>query len=396
MLGILSDNSKIEAMLWDICAFLERNDGVINPEIEILNKNGETSIFASDELSGEYILRVPHELLIPYDAFDLDVEGRDIVIEHYDKNISKNQLQLFDMILTLYNETGKFSRHLEACPWLSFNKTPDIINHFFAAREGDDINLIKQIIDDPEFFNELALITLFKNRLAKCRLHSKQAEAQQILMPVIEFLNHHPRGAGYDNLYNKNGGHMAVKASISEENSQECFACYGRLDAMDTYLHYSYIDQNTEFVRSVPVNIELRDIGTISVRAFNISVPANQIPEHMHDLGFYFPRIQVDHSKKQAQLSHMFIPQDNALFSLRRILKFIIQLLQPDISKKACLEAIGISELKIIESNLSYYEELKSMAVNNNERTIIECGCLELSNCQIKKILHYNKMISTS
>ncbi len=394
MVKISSDNLGIENNIRQICSLLEQNGAYIDADIEIHDIKGQTCVWADSELSSKYIFKLPHELLVPYDNFDFDVEGQDIVIAHDDKNKSKEHLKILEDMLSLYNDAGKFQNHLKEHPLLRFNEGPELTNHLLKGREGQDIDIVKKIIKGPEFFDELALLVFFKSRLLHCCLNDKKARSTAVLIPVVEFMNHHNKGAGFDNLYHKEGSCMATEAAMPVAGSRECFTNYGRFDALDTYLHYGFVDQSATYVRSVPVQIDLGDIGKISVGAFNAIVSPEEVPEQVRDLAFYFPKMRIDHTFKKAELSHIFIPQDNARYSMRRILEFVIQLLEPKIDGATCLAGIGEAENQILESNMEYYNKLKPLVCNPAKDSTINCNLLLLNETQKEKIVHYKEIVN--
>ena len=394
MVKISSDNPNIEKRITQMCASLEKNGSYIDPDVEIHDVNGQTSVLSGAEGSSKYIFKSPHALLVPYDNFDFDIEGQDIVIAHDDRNTSKEHLEILDSMIALYNESGKFKDHIKEHPLLRFQETPELAHHLLGGREGKDIDIVHNISGDPDFFDELALLTFFKSRLLRCCLHKREAEPKTVLIPVVEFLNHHAAGAGFDNLYHEQGSYMATRGVMPVPESRECFTNYGRLDSLDTYLHYGFVDQGVKYVRSIPTEIDLGDIGSISIGAFNAVVPLNDVPEHLSDLAYYFPKMQIDHTDKKAELSHIFIPQENAPLSMRRILEYVIQLLEPKIDPQTCLKCIEDSENHILKYNIEYYNKLKLLAENKTDNSTTDRNAVLLSEVQKTRIIKYKEILN--
>lgn len=395
MVKISSDSTDTETHIARVCDYLEKNGSYISPDVTILNAKGQTSVLANPDLTSEYVFKIQHDHLIPFGNFDFDIEGQDIVIAHDDKNTNKQHLALLEAMLALYNVSGKFHRHLEEHPLLGYNEHPEIIKHLLNAREGQDINIIRNIINKPDFHDELALLTFFKSRLLNCRLNSEEADYTAVLMPAIEFMNHHVKGAGFNNFYSEQSSQLSIKAIMPVDGSRECFTSYGRFDSLDTYLHCGFIDENVKYVRSVPLKIDLGSIGIISIRGLNTSVSMKDIPEHLQDLAFYFPKMHFDHTHNIAELSHALIPQENARFSLRRILEYVTQTLAPDISDSECLTCIGIAENQILSANATHYDSADKITAETVKNSEASDHIQSLIETQRKKLKTYTDLVNS-
>ena len=395
MVKISSDNPKTQQSMKTLCDYLERNGGYISDDIEIYDIDSSTSIRAhADNVSG-YIFKLPHDLLVPYDNFDFDIDGQDIVIAHSDPSVSEHHLEVLKRMVELYNVSGKFKEHLKTHPLLKYDSNPELVRSLLNARQGPDIKIISEIIGKPDFYDELALLTFFKSRLLHCNINDMQAKPTAVMIPVVEFMNHNPAGAGFDNLYSKQGGHLAIKASMPvAPDNLECFTNYGRFDALDSYLHYGFGEESAKYVRSVPLKIDLGDGGTLSIKAFNTSVPQEIIPPHLSDMSFYFPMVHFDHTHKIAELGHVLIPQENARFSMRRLLEYVINILNPDINEEKARACISRSENQIVRSNLEYYEKIEQKHAEKCKNSTKENAILTICDGQIKKIKTYKSIVN--
>jgi hypothetical protein len=392
MVTVSSDNPDIEKSIVSLCDVLEKSGSYIAPAVDIVDVGGATSVFAGADYDSEFLFKLRHEALVPYDNFDFDIEGQDIVIAHADRNESNEHLRVLEAMVELYNRSGKFETHLKEHPLLHFDTHSESVRCLLRAREGQDIDIVSGVIEKSEFFDELALLTFFKSRLLYCKLHEMNARPSAVLIPVVEFMNHHSSGAVFESLYSKKGNVLAAQAAMPLEGSRECFTRYGRFDALDTYLHYGFIDEGANYLRSVPMQIDLGGVGVIRVGAFSANVPVGHIPESLRDLAFYFPQIKVDVERKVVDVSHLFIPQANARFSLRRILEFIVQSLMVEGDVSACSSHVEEAENQIVQTNLDYYAELESLVDSPSASATIDSEMLRLVEVQRKKIVNYKSL----
>ncbi|MCB1532178.1 MAG: hypothetical protein KDJ35_04835 [Alphaproteobacteria bacterium] len=389
MPNVISDNPKAKSLIEGLCGALKDAGSFINPHVQIRLENNQISVFTTEDVRSEHLFRIPHDLLIPCEYFDLDIENGALVIAHCDERLDQTRQHILEIMVALFNEIQKLQSHIETCPWLKMKDHPDITDMLLAAREGPEVDLLKKTLNDPEFFDELAVFTFLKSRIAGFSLHTSKNKPQEILMPVVEFLNHHPQGAHYNNLYHEKQSFLDIQIATPIDGSAECFACYDRLDALDSFLHYGFVETDAPYIKSIPMSIDVEGIGHIDIRSFSAHTEPQDIPEELKDLGFYFPRILVDHDKKYAQVSHLYIPQKKAPFSLRRVLKFLVELLNPNISETDCRFAICKIEESLLQKNENYYNTLKSKVESAFKNTSMSGAFSLIHTIQTKKILNY-------
>ncbi len=394
MVKISSDNTLVEKNIVFLCDAIERAGGYIASSVEIIDQAGDTAIIVGADFADDYLCKLPHDVLIPYDQYDFDIEDGDIVIANIDGVSDSAHLKILEAMLSLYNFSGKFQKHLQAHPLLFYSEAPELVQYLMQAREGQDIEIVKNFINNPEYFDELALLTFFKSRLLHCRLFSSEAERSAVLFPVAELMNHHYSGADFESIYAEKISYMATKASMPVSGSREAFACYGRFDALDTYLHYGFINDAAKFIRSIPLKIDLGDIGSILVRGFSAAMPMTSIPHALKDLAFYFPHIEKCPERNMVEMSHVYIPQENARFSLRRILEHVITLLRPDIDDLEGVRIIAEAEAQILQLNSDYYERVIFLAQKDNLDAALGRYAAQMAKTQIHKITHYKNLMS--
>jgi hypothetical protein len=122
-----------------------------------------------------------------------------------------------------------------------------------------------------------------------------QGDRVQVLMPLIDLLNHHRQGAPYA----ISDGAMRIQAA--QAGSSECFAHYGhRRDVLDLALHYGHCDHSTPFAHSAPLEITVEGVGTIRVEH-----QGQRAPMHPFDP----PRVTLE--PNGLRLSHLCCHQEH-------------------------------------------------------------------------------------
>lgn len=374
MVNIHTNDAQVEKYLTRIYDKIIGAGGFIHPNIHFVHSDNGFSIEKHGEIEDRHFIKVPHEMLVPYHDFDVDIEGDDIVLASYPSNIERPQFELFEDVLALYNVSNKMKTHRQECLWLNHEGAWDTIKLLLKDRGGRDLKLIKTMIGNDEFEDELALFSFFKSRMAYCRLGSRTNPFTEVFLPLIEFLNHHPLGAGYDNLYlgKEQRGFMGVEPRTPVENNKECYASYGTFDALECYIHYGFTDTHTQFLRSIPIRLNMKDMGTIVFKAQNVFVPIDQRPEHLKNLKAYLPNISPSNNNNATTVSHIIVPGRNAPFSMRRVLHEVLLNVQSDIEDDKALSLIETMEEQILKTNEEFYDKVELTLASLNDASPVK------------------------
>ena len=151
---------------------------------------------------------------------------------------------------------------------------------------------------------------------------------------------------------------LITRAFSPDPVTRECFARYGIYDSYDCFLHYGFIDQQTPFVISIPLEITMPSLGTLTVHARPAQTPHTQLPAEIADLWFYLPVFEVDRASRSAVVSHLMIPQGNAPDALRRILGVILRQIEPALTERSISAIIETIEQQILSANAEFYRDL--------------------------------------
>lgn len=396
MFEIQTTNNYIEKKLTQLALLLKERGAYFDPALVLSEDQGNFSVSAKAQPSRRYWMKIPHNALIPFNEFALELQGDDIVFDSYEGNFKNVNHDIFEILLSLYNETGKIKAHKESSIWLQLeDKDKALVEHLVKARDYQNHVFIKQVWGDEDLFDEMVLLTFFMSRLVDCKLRQREGvEPVKCVAPFIEFLNHSAYGSGYDNLYNKRGGaHMGVRALPSFESGQEICTNYGYFDPLDLYLQYGFVYPDAPFVCSVPMVFDLGVIGKVVLKAQHVPVPIADIPEGYKDLGRYFPAMEINHTYKMVTVSHLLIPGESAPLSLRRILRFIVTQLEPDITEEGCIAYIYDIESRLVETNLLYFSHARTLFPENGKGGALDSLEDVFEICS-KKINEYQGIVS--
>jgi hypothetical protein len=340
---IESDNPAVARVLERLCARLAAEGAHFDPAL-VIRYNGPRGFSLAKAPSANMqahvpyegpLVSLPHRCLLPYSAFFFALEGDDIVLRNARPHVTPLQRTLMEDMLALYNMTGTFRAHAALSPWTAFKARPDILNALLDSRRGSDLGIIEKAVSRRALDDAFGLFVFFKSRLLTCRLNGNGAPSR-VLAPIIDLANHRPNGAGYrtirplDDSVNSGEAALVLPAVQALPRKPQCFMRYGRLDAMDTFLHYGFIDRHASFVRSIPVDVQIKGRGRLRIGAASTITRRDQAVLPLKNQHFYVPEMQVSPGSGsggagwQAALSHVLIPPPYASHSLRHIIDFAL------------------------------------------------------------------------
>lgn len=368
MVHIVADDALVESKLRDLVSLTKENGARFHTEIEILSSNGDMRIDSRlERANNDPLIFMPDSCLPRVDDFEVSLEGNDLAFRPHSKQVNRLHIELFGMILELFNLTGKIETHKKTFPWLVFANSESMLECLHSGRSvsGKYFDYVK--------VGDLDRLTIESFLGARYVNHPYQdgRGMKAALMPIIDCLNHHSFANGY--LHGspdpevKKG--LMVRNSKPMENSDECFVRYNKADALSAYLSYGFVDGSTVILRSVPLTIQLPGGGSIHVHAYTFPQDADQIPPGFEDIRYYFPTVRRT-GEKELQVSHLMIPPDGKPRALRRILGFLIALLAPGLSKKALKSVLRKSEMQILEDNDNYYAGLQGLLNSRRNKDV--------------------------
>lgn len=372
MAQILSDDPKVTAILKELVAVIRGNNGYFHPGMRIVCEKGQLGIHALNrEMQGQWLMKIPDPCLVPVDAFEWGLSGDAIVIKKVSGTVAPLQEKVAGLVVDLFNATGKMKQYGAYSLLLRGKNYPELVEMLFKARPGRE-NTKNEILNyhgDEDFYVRSYLYT-----------RTGESKSGDILMPVLDLLNHHVDGAFIDrysgqedasgmNDADSEGG-LGVRCRCPVNGSDECFASYGFFkDAHDIFLSYHYIDESISVLRSVPVDIDFGETGALRVLS-HIVAPgykdSRQLPPGIADLWFFMPPVNMNaQPRKTMTLGYLFVPGPNAPFALRRVLALAVRELDRSLPQARLDEFVLAAENAILDRNLEYYTELREFLQNS-------------------------------
>ncbi|GJL85520.1 MAG: hypothetical protein DHS20C02_12950 [Micavibrio sp.] len=399
MVIIETDNLEIEKELKTLEKLVVEGGGGVHSNVVMRSENGALSIQTKEPMKrGREIIRLSRDILLPTDQYDTSVKNNAFSVNFPENStLSTLQKKLIECMITLYNLTDKVSIHKENSFLLSVADYPDLLKllengRVLGTNLEDWVQDVQQGLSD-EKMGEFISETFFKTRHLGYSDYIRGGSAVSILMPIVDFLNHHWLGAIFNTGQGVRQGDLCVNNSQPIENNLECHAFYSVMDSFDALVKYDFIDEFSPIIRSVPIDLDVPDIGTIKINARAGAVCKQKLGKKIIDLNRFMPVMALDKQKKALTASHLIIPIDGSPKALRRILYiFLANMIGNKADEDLYKPWVEEAESQILEKNSQYYKDVQAMV----EKLTTEKGSTagleriaHLAKLQLKKLAQY-------
>ena len=355
MVTIASDSTAVANAITRLLESLGKHGARFNDRLAIICRDGELSIRTTAMLPPEQVLiGLPAECLLPVDDFQLSLSGNVIRISDHNPAVSPARREIMERVIDVFNLTDKVSRHRFSTLSSLRRVRPEVYALLCSGR-------IAQAEQPPvrPSRNDPAIDDLLDTRTLVYRLDPASSRHTLVMMPIIDYCNHHPFAHPYSPAVDPAGRRMlTIRAFCPDPVTRECFARYGIYDSYDCFLHYGFVDRQTPFVISIPIEIALPSLGTLTIHAWPMHSPRTELPGEIADLWFYLPAFKIDKATRSAEVSHLMIPHENEPYALRRILGVILRQIEPALTERPISAIIETIEQQILSANAEFYRNL--------------------------------------
>jgi hypothetical protein len=361
----MHDHPKINTLV----QLLESQGSWFHNDMRIKVSNNAVSIFSNtpSRFSKKW-LHIPLSCMPLLRDYQFDVDSHlNLVASPGSANIQT--IRVMEAILDIYNNTRKLESWKQSCPLFCFKHTPEILYALGSLRpKAHKLNRYMAYIAVNNFDNLLIesflgsrTFNLKKDQLSKVGMQT-DIEAEEVLLPVIDFFNHKATAAPYD----IEDDYMKVSGR-PDPDTGEIFVRYNQYDPVDTYLFYGFVDTTSPWLYSMPLKLKFSDNHIIEIMGVSASFKG-QPPRQMHDLRMYMPAL-MDRRDKYIQVSRLAIPGRTAPMSLKRILASLLRSMDNTLSQDQLIGRVKDMELFLVAENLKFWQDLEKHAqlANNHD-----------------------------
>lgn len=369
MIELDTDDTAVSAALEDLAATVARHGGRAAPAARCRARNGELTIHA-DPAPGRNarLLEVPELCLPPVDAFAFDVRDDRFAIRRALRPLAASEQAAMEAMLAVYNACGKPAAWRRTSPWLALGADPGVLDRLVAGRSQ-----IRHVQNLDRLRSEGATDELLLRHFLGARAYflkavsasrtTKARPASAVLMPFIDFLNHHFAARPYQLTADAGRAERTLWTFGDQPGagSTECFVHYNVIDRLDSYLSYGFLDESAPIVASIPLAIALPEGGTLVVQGEIGGAFSGQLPSGARDLRTFMPQIRgADAGRLSVQ--RLLIPGPDKPMALRRVLRMLLPKALGPTKPAALRAAVESVERQVLRANLDYYEGVHSRA----------------------------------
>ena len=342
---IKSDSPIVLQQLEFIANTVIENGGIIHPELCITHKGERLWISCSAESDGSTLLMVPDELFIP--VTDLEWSGENGILSYSGdtSQLSAVQQTLLDAMVSLYNTTDKIQHVAERFPAQLLQADAELFAWLMETRPEFELpkrNPARQFISTR--LNE------HSEHVQKVEGSNEEVKSIGYLMPLIDFLNHHPYGPKYLRTDEKG---WLIALEKPNTGSDECFVRYNKADSLNNALWHTYCETHTRCVASVSCLLQHPELGPVQIKGTNAS--RNKVNA---------PRLLPN--EPILTLQDLVLEQD-MLPALRTLLGLAVRSKRRDL-KQAQAESIADELIVLlVEANKIKYAELLALCQKDTE-----------------------------
>jgi hypothetical protein len=360
---LVCDDKTIQkevSKLHDICV----SEGAILHEALRMVVDGD-SMWLESKLQPEnraVLISLPDSCLPRLEPVTFKVSGNDIEIDAIEEGkLTQTQERCLRHMINIYNATHKLAGHKKTSPWFALADAPELLETLVAGRKGAP--RVMELFDrtmagvDDDFLVDSFLGT-----------RKYGALGPSVLMPFIDYANHHSQSPGF-----QNGAPSApTEHKVSLVNSKplngadEVRVMYSQLDALDTFITYGFVDDSSIVVRSTPADIET-DILNIRVESRIGIRNKKQVHKNLRDIQGFLPQI-IARDEGSMTISHLIVPSRGAPQALRRVLNWLFRTQNNDLGLTRLRSLVKLAEDQLIEANLAYLNDLAAQVEAAQEK----------------------------
>lgn len=264
-LAIISDQPTATALLQEIAQLCVGHGAQWHRELQVEVAEGVMRLLAPPGTTGP-LISLPTDLLVPIGEAQWSSSPDSLELLQPPEEATPVQRELLQLHTELYNATDKLHWWSNQHPGRLAETPSDIAAYLGLLKPGHRAQAERSAAEG-----------FLATRSFGWRPNPEQQQRHPVLMPLIDLLNHHHKGAPF----RVEDGAMQIKAK--QAGRRECFAHYGRRrDVLDLALHYGHCDLSTPFAHSAPLEIAVEEIGHIRIEHQSQRAPVHPFdPPHV-------------------------------------------------------------------------------------------------------------------
>lgn len=319
---VRSDNPEVTTLLRYIAEITRSRGATIHPSATIVEADGDLRVECARGVAGSALFAMPSEVLPEVSLGQWDWARDDLVLNNH-QDADPVKTELLRAHCALYNATGKGR-------WFRHHHPRAVL------AESEELTEVVKLLK-PGFAPDASANGFLRTRVLGVRNRSSptSATSEPILMPLIDCLNNHARGAPFKHDH-------GIRVRVAQPTgTSECFASYGkgRSDPLGLALNYGYLDTSKSDAVSAPVSVVIEAVGHVEIGGPSTNRRSPLDPPAL---------VVVDGGLR---LSHLTFQRDNPqrlLIPLRMALTAIVSPTVADTASRDLLIAVAMANLALL------------------------------------------------
>ena len=250
MVTVIADNPAVESCINEILALTREAGAEFAAGLVLRAEKGNMRAEAA-AADGKLLVRMPESCLIPPADFLFGLDDGDNLLAEPEGGVTRLRARLMQLMLELFNLTGKIARHRHSLPWWLAAEHPEILPLILNLRDNEVVRAYADAARaGPD--NTFTIETFFLSRTLVLKKDDKTPPIR-VLMPVVDFMNHHHKGSPYSTISDAKGFGLAMLNRQPVAGSAECFARYGDHDTLTSWQHFGFV---SEYAPASPANAD--------------------------------------------------------------------------------------------------------------------------------------------
>lgn len=362
-----SDDAGVTEALTALLRTVRAQGGGVHDRARLVARDGDLSMALDGADAGDdRLLAIPDVCLPPITRVTLDLNGDDLVLVHAPDDLPAATVTALRRLLDVYNACGKLAAWRAASPWCALAADPDLRTALAELRAGaPKIEQQRRIADAGEL-TALGVRGFLGARTFNLKPRAETAAEQghgsagggeggdeaPVLAPFVDALNHDYRARSFGLTIDADDvRRLWTHVDRPVAGSAECRVRYAPMDAVDAYLGYAFVDESAPFLRSAPVTLDLDGGSVLDVGAMGGAPFQGQLPPEVADDRFYVPPITDSLRAGHLAVARLTLPGPDAAPALRRVLGFLIEILQPGADEASLRATVRETEAQLLAAN---------------------------------------------
>lgn len=248
------ENGALRRPLQAMAALVQAHGGFIAPGLRIVERNRFLSIHRPRSAGPvPRLIAVPTHLLVPIDDLAWSDSASKLALAGPAGHLSSEQAELLELFVAIYNACGKLAQVADF-PVAVF------------ARDAGLLEIVRTIKPETRPLKASLADLFLSTRRVSERIKPGDETRTGVLMPLMDFLNHHHAG----DTFRMDEGCLSI-AERHAGPGEECVSSYGgQRDPFDLLIGHGYVDRATPYAASLPLTLGLPGLGSMIIEGLNL------------------------------------------------------------------------------------------------------------------------------